>query len=304
MKSNNRWVITRRDFLKSSIVAGFSMAVLGGRLPRAFSKTGLRFGVVTDAHYAEADPQYNRYFRESIDKMNECVSFMNEQKVEFLIELGDFKDQNTPPVEEKTISYLRAIERSFQNFNGPTYHVLGNHDMDSIPKSQFMENVSNTNIPSGSTYYSFDCNGVHFIVLDANFLQDGTPYDCGNYQWNETYISEAELHWLRKDLAATELPAITFSHQQMGGLGMLDIRNAEAVRKILRESGKVLAHFDGHNHAGGYKNIEGIHYYTLKAMVDGSGSENSSYAIVEVLPNKHIIVTGYRKAISHNFSVI
>ena len=303
MKSNNRWVITRRDFLKSSIVAGFSVAVLGGRLPSAFSKTGLRFGIVTDAHYAEADPQYDRYFRESIDKMNECVSFMNEQKVEFLIELGDFKDQNTPSVEEKTISYLQAIERSFQKFNGPTYHVLGNHDMDSISKKQFMENISNTNIPSGSTYYGFDCNGVHFIMLDANFLKDGTSYDHGNYQWNETYISEAELDWLRKDLAATELPAITFSHQQMGGLGMLDIRNAEAVRKILRESGKVLAHFDGHNHGGGYKNIEGIHYYTLKAMVDGSGSENSSYAIVEVLPNKNIIVTGYRKAISQNFSI-
>lgn len=303
MKSNNRWVITRRDFLKASIIAGFSVAVFGGRLPKAFSKTGLRFGVVTDAHYAEADPQYNRYFRESIAKMNECVSFMNEQKVEFLIELGDFKDQNTPPVEKKTISYLQAIERSFQKFNGPTYHVLGNHDMDSISKKQFMENVLNTNIPSESTYYSFDCNGVHFIVLDANFLKDGTAYDHGNYQWNETYISEAELDWLRKDLTAAELPVITFSHQQMGSLEMLDIKNAEAVRKILRESGKVLAHFDGHNHGGGYKNIEGIHYFTLKAMVDGSGSKNSSYAIVEVLPNKNIIVTGYRNAISQNFSI-
>ena len=228
MKSNNRWVITRRDFLKSSIAAGFSVAVLGGRMPKAFSKTGLRFGIVTDSHYADTAPQYDRYFRESVDKMNECVSFMNEQKIEFLIELGDFKDQNTTPVEEKTIDYLKAIEQIFQKFNGPTYHVLGNHDLDSISKKQFMENISNTNIPSRSTYYGFDCNGVHMIVMDANFLKDGTAYDHGNYEWNETYISRTELDWLRKDLAATDLPVVTFSHQQMGGLGMLDVCNAEA----------------------------------------------------------------------------
>ena len=166
-----------------------------------------------------------------------------------------------------------------------------------------MEHISNSNISSRSTYYSFDCNGVHIIVMDANFLKDGTAYDHGNYEWNETYISREEMDWLRKDLAATDLPVITFSHQQMGGLGMLDICNAEAVRKILSESGKVLAHFDGHNHGGGYNSIDGIHYYTLKAMVDGSGSENSSYAIVEVLPNKNIIVTGYRKALSKELSI-
>ena len=302
MASRNRWIITRRDFLKSSVIAGLSAAVLGDSLHNGFSETGFRFGIVTDAHYADADPQYNRYFRESIDKMNECVALMNGQKVEFLIELGDFKDQNTPPVEEKTLSYLQAMERSFRKFIGPTYHVLGNHDMDSLSKAQFLQNVTNTGIPAGSTYYSFDRKGFHFIVLDANFLEDGTAYDHGNYKWNETYVSEAELDWLRKDLAGTKLPSIVFSHQQLGSLGVTDIQNAAAVRTILQESGKVLAGFDGHNHAGGYKTIESIHYYTLKALVEGSGSDNSSYAIVEILPDKNITVTGYRKAVTQDFS--
>ena len=120
MKLENQWVISRRDFLKTTIAAGLSATAFGGFSRAAFSSTGMRFGIVTDSHYAEADPQYNRYFRESIDKMKECVELMNKQKVNFLIELGDFKDQNTPPVEQKTISYLQAIERSFQKFNGPT----------------------------------------------------------------------------------------------------------------------------------------------------------------------------------------
>ena len=301
MELKNKWIITRRDFLKTSFVAGLSVTGFGRYAIAASAGTGIRFGIVTDAHYADADPQYNRFFRESIDKMNECVEFMNKQKVDFLIELGDLKDQNTPPNEQKTISYLQAIEKSFQKFNGPTYHVIGNHDVDSISKEQYLKNITNTGISAPGTYYSFDRKGFHFIVLDADFLKDGTAYDHGNFKWNETYISDAELDWLRKDLAGTKLPSIVFSHQQLGGLGLTDIQNAGAVRAILQESGKVLAGFDGHNHNGGYNKIKGIHHYTLKAMVDGSGSENSSYAVVEVMPDRNIVVTGYRKAVSQKF---
>jgi hypothetical protein len=302
MKPAGRWVVTRRDFLRTSFSAGISAAVLGSGLHKAFAAEALRFGIVTDSHYADADMQYNRYFRESLEKMAECIDLMNDQKVDFLIELGDFKDQNTPPEEEKTLGYLQKIEGCFRKFNGPTYHVLGNHDMDSLSKEQFLKNVTNTDIPSGSTYYSFDRQGVHFVVLDANFNADGTAYDHGNYGWNQTYVPDAELEWLRKDLAGTKLPAIVFTHQQLGSLGVTDISNAEAVRKILQASGKVLAGFDGHNHAGGHSVIEGIHHYTLKAMVEGSGKDNSSYAIVEVTPDRNIIVTGYRTAVSLDFS--
>ncbi|MBN2241755.1 MAG: alkaline phosphatase, partial [Acidobacteria bacterium] len=186
--------------------------------------------------------------------------------------------------------------------NGPTYHVLGNHDVDSISKGQYLENIANTGIAAPSTYYSFDRKGIHFIVLDACFLKDGTAYDHGNFEWNETYVSDEELAWLREDLAATGFPSIVFSHQQLGGLGMTDVQNAGAVRAVLQESGKVLAGFDGHNHDGGYNRIEGIHHYTLKAMVDGSGGENSSYAVVEIAPDGSIAVTGYRKAVSQDFS--
>jgi hypothetical protein len=54
--------------------------------------------------------------------------------VDFLVELGDFKDEDDPSVEVNTISYLQAMEAVFGQFRGPIYHVLGNHDMDSISK--------------------------------------------------------------------------------------------------------------------------------------------------------------------------
>ncbi len=58
----------------------------------------------------------------------------------------------------------------------------------------------------------------------------------------------------------------------------------------------MLAVFQGHIHSGHHARIEDIHYYTLKAMVEGSGVDNNSYAIVEVQQNLSLIVNGYSRA--------
>jgi predicted MPP superfamily phosphohydrolase len=298
----DKWIITRRDFLKASVLAGISASSLSGCSYLNRTGTRVHFGIITDSHYADADARDGRYYRESAGKMAECVEFMNEQKADFIIELGDFKDQDKPAVEERTISHLQAIEKEFQRFRGPKYHVLGNHDVDSISKEQFLENITNTNIHAGAAYYSFDSRCIHFVVLDANYRKDGIAYDHGNFTWTDTHIPDIQLEWLKLDLTAASLPVIIFVHQLLDGRGNLYVDNAGDVRNILQASGKVLAVFQGHKHEGDYNMIEGIHYYTLKAMVVGSGAENNSYATVEVLGDNDIIVTGYRKAVSRKLS--
>jgi len=258
----------------------------------------VRFGIVTDCHYADADTVGTRYYRHSLDKLGECVELMNEQQVDFLVELGDFKDQDSPPVEQKTLSYLQAIESVFCKFDGPAYHVLGNHDADSLSKAQFLTNIKNTGIDPDRSYYSFDSNSVHFVVLDANYKSDGTDYDHGNFDWTDANVPPAELQWLRRDLAASRGAVIVLVHQLLDGAGLHYVKNATEVRQILEQSGRVLAVFQGHRHDGGYSLIEGIHYYTLKAMVEGPGPENNTYAIVEVRPDLSITITGYRKAVN------
>jgi hypothetical protein len=78
-------------------------------------------------------------------------------------------------------------------------------------------------------------------------------------------------------------------------------RNADEVRKVLEDSGKVLIVFQGHEHAGALSRINKITYYTLKGMVEGSGPENNSYAIAETGRDLLVIITGYRKAVSGEF---
>ena len=304
--NKQRWVITRRVFLKSSAAALASLVLTpisctgptsGRRRPET-----IRFGIVTDCHYADADNVGTRYYRHSLDKLGECVEAMNEQEVDFLVELGDFKDQDSPPAEQKTLSYLQAVESVFCKFNGPTYHVLGNHDEDSLSKAQFLTNIKNTAIDSGRSFYSFDFNGVHFVVLDANYKSDGADYDHGNFDWTDANIPPAELQWLRRDLAASHGAVIVLVHQLLDGTGSHYVKNAAEVRQILEQSSRILAVFQGHRHDGGYSLIEGIHYYTLKAVVEGPGPENNSYAIVEVRPDMSIAITGYRKAVGKQFA--
>ena len=293
-------MVSRRTFLKGS---GFVIAGLFAGIPfaRAISMDGnakLNFGIVTDAHYADTDPNGSRKYRESLVKMTEFVNLMNDKKVDFVIELGDLKDQGKPVTEESTLKYLDAIEKVYGQFNGPRYHVLGNHDVDSISKEQFLARVENTGIAKGSKHYSFDLKGIHFVVLDANYIADGSDYDHGNFDWTDANIPLKQLNWFKKDLASSTRPVITFVHQQLDVTGSTGVKNGPKVRQVLQDSKRVLAVFQGHHHAGHYSFIEGIHYYTLKGMVEGGGVKNNSYAIVEVYDDNSIIVTGYRKALS------
>ena len=292
------WKVTRREFLKSSgAVAGGLLTGPGlAFMDEPGPKPQLRFGMVTDVHYADAAPHGERHYRESLAKMSECVRLMNAQKVDFLIELGDFKDQGEPAREQYTLQYLETIEKLFRKFGGPRYHVLGNHDMDSLSKQQFQSRITNKGIPGGSTYYSFNARGLHLVVLDANHTVHGSDYDHGNFDWKDANIPAPELDWLSTDLASTSLPVIVFVHQLLDGEDDHCVRNAEQVRQMLQDNHRVLAVFQGHKHTGQQSYMEHIHYYTLKAMVTGSGDVNNSYAVVDVYDDQSIVVTGYRRA--------
>ncbi len=296
------WIITRRTFLRGAVGVGLaSLSCTPGNLSSR-GRHSVRFGIVTDCHYADAEPVGTRFYRESLGKLAECVDRMNADRVDFLIELGDFKDENRPPVEENTLSHLKEIEAAFRGFRGRRYHVLGNHDMDSISKQQFLSQAENTGIDAGRSYYSFDAGGLHCIVLDANYRLDGRDYDHGDFDWQDANAPRHELHWLQRDLVVSRSPVVVFIHQLLDGTGSVYVKNASEVREILEASGRVLAVFQGHHHPGAYSHINGIHYYTLKGMIEGRGVDNSAYALVEVHPDESVTVTGYRKAPSRELA--
>ncbi len=294
----SRWAISRRKF---QVIAG--IIVVGLLIsPLVFSskknKKLVRFGVITDVHYADREPAKDRFYNQSLDKLHEFIDKMNEEKVDFIVELGDFKDQDVVPDEVKTLKYLTTVESVFHQFNGPTYHVLGNHDMDGITKSQFLERVENTGIAKDKNYYSFNQKGVHFVVMDGNYSIDGKDYNKDNYTNVESWIPVEQIQWLKQDLKANRLPAIVFIHQLLGdSKGMKkSAQNAPEVRKILEHAGNVLCVFEGHVNSERHSKIKHIHYYSFIASVFGDGLENNSYAIVDVHSNGDLKIHGFRKA--------
>ncbi len=297
-------IMDRKKFILSSLtlIAG-TKSVLAGR-ENFTTAPAVRFGIVTDLHYADREPNGSRYYKQSLDKLSECVELMNEQSVDFLIELGDFKDQNIQPDENETLRYLETIENEFRQFKGPVYHVLGNHDMDSISKNQFLERIYNSGFSKAQNYYSFNSGIFHFVVLDANYTKDGQSYDKGNFDWKDCHIPEDQLLWLREDLKRNPVPTVVFVHQQLDRSAFEAAHaiycpdNSDKVNAILEQSGNVLIVFQGHYHEGSFNVINNINYYTLKAVIEGDGTVNNSYAIVEIDKHKNIAIKGYRKAVT------
>jgi len=88
---------------------------------------------------------------------------------------------------------------------------------------------------------------------------------------------------------------VVFAHQRLDVANDYGIKNAAEVRKVLEGAGKVLAVFQGHSHKNDYKEVGGIHYCTLVAMIEGSGAENNGFSVVQVRSDGTITLTGFRK---------
>ena len=254
----------------------------------------LKVGLVTDMHFADKPAAGTRFYRETLDKLSEAATKFRESSIELLVELGDFIDAaESVDVELK---YLRRIQKEFAELCPDRHYVLGNHCVDTLQKEEFLSEVGQE-----KSYYSFDRQGTHFIVLDACFRTDGTPYGRKNFQWTDANIPPTELEWLQADLAATSLPTIVLAHQRLDPSGSHEVRNSKSVRELLEKSGKVRLVMQGHSHKNDLQDINGIHYCTLVAMVEGSGAENNGYSTLEIMSDQSFRITGFRQQKSYTW---
>ncbi len=296
--------IDRRKFLRITTVVSTGLGISAYSFKA--NNENLRFGLVADSHYADRDPRNTRFYRQSLSKMEEFIDVMNHEKVDFIIHLGDFKDEDHQKREKDTLSYLIKLESVYSKFQGPGYHCVGNHDVDSITKQQFLGNITNTGIPGSKSYYSFDNHNFHFIVLDANYDINGKDHFFKEgADWQDTNIPETEISWLENDLNKTRLSTIVFCHQPLYKYdyeeAIMYVKNFQEIQRIFEDSEKVIAVFQGHVHYENYKNVNGIHYATQYGMVDYSGLENNSFSVVEI-DKKAIKVNGYKRVLDRSFN--
>src|SRR5882724_10195640 len=133
-------LLSRRAFLQRGALV--MVAAAWGRSVRDVfadetTKPSLRFGSITDVHYADRDPVDKRFYRESIAKMREAVSKFREAKTAFVIQVGDLIDE--APTAEGELGHLRTVSAELAKFEGERHHVLGNHDVWTLTKEQFLD---------------------------------------------------------------------------------------------------------------------------------------------------------------------
>ena len=284
--------LRRRAFLKHGTLVLAAASVNATKAVENEEAQHLRVGLITDLHYAEKAPAGTRHYRETLSKLREAAKQFEQDKPAFVVELGDLIDAaDSVEVEQ---SYLKTINRELSTICKERHYVLGNHCVDMLKKEEFLGGVEQE-----KSYYSFDRDGFHFVVLDSCFRSDGQPYGRKNFEWTDTNIPAAELEWLESDLKVNDKPVIVFAHQRLDVSNNHGVKNNAEVRTIFESSGKVLAVFQGHSHQNDLTEIGGIHYCTLVAMVEGSGAENNGYSLMDIEPNGTIHLTGFRKQKSH-----
>jgi len=284
----------RRAFIQQGTLVLTAAASSSVNLAAAPASPRLRIGLVTDLHYADKAPAGTRHYRETLSKLAEAGQHFQQAPLSFLVELGDLIDAaDSVDVE---LRYLKTINDKFSAICQDRHYVLGNHCVDTLHKEEFLGHVEQPR-----SYYSFDRNGWHFVVLDACFRSDGKPYGRKNSEWTDANIPAAELEWLEADLKANTQPTIVFAHQRLDVSNNHGVKNNAAVRQVLESSQHVLAVFQGHSHQNDLRDIGGIHYCTLVAMVEGSGATSNGYSVLEVEPDGTLHLSGFRSQKSYDW---
>jgi len=201
------------------------------------------FAVCTDVH--------KDIMHDADERLQAFIDTATKENVDFIIQLGDF----CRPAAENN-DFLNI----FNSFKGDKYHVLGNHDMDSGYTRA--DNLIFWNQPK--SYFSFNKNKFHFIVLDGNDTtsppQDGYPH----------FIGDEQIKWLKNDIKEASLPIIVFSHQSL--FDPFGTENDSVIRQIFEEENhknndkKIIACFNGHAHVDRYEQINGIWYFEFNSM--------------------------------------
>ena len=263
------------------------------RIPRG-ERPLVRFGFITDSHYAPhiaPVPGDRRRYGAALGKIRRFAWHMNRLRADFVVEGGDFKDLGR--TREKSIAYLDAMEAAFGLFSGPRYHVLGNHDHDNLSKKEFLSRIANEGQVTSQAFYSFDVNGVRFIVMDSCYRPDGVPYCRGDFDWRGAFLPEEQVAFLREALATAPGPCIPILHHQLDAEDDTRVANADEVCRDIEASGKVRCVVQGHLHEGAWRKIGGVAYFTSPASVFDDAGVSEAHSLIEVFASGAVRIRLY-----------
>lgn len=273
-------MMNRRSFLATASLASGALLTGGVRMLNAEAAPpapgSFDFLFLTDTHI---EPE--------LDAAHGCAMAFKKAaglKAEFAIQGGDHVFDALGVDRKRADALFDLYAQTEQALGFKVHHAIGNHDhfglftksgveasSSGYGKEMFKERV-------GATYYSFDHKGYHFVVLD-------TIQPTDDRSW-EARIDDAQLAWLKKDLAALApgTPIVAAAHVPLvSGVAsygesnphsnaaqtprhpQLIVDNANEVVNELQKH-NTLAVLQGHTHLNEVVTYRGIHYITSGAV--------------------------------------
>lgn len=252
----------------------------------------MRFALFTDQHFGP--PAYfggklRKLSHEAARLTRELVRQLNEElRPDLVINLGDVIEDES---HDADLARYREFLGIVAGLDAPVLHVAGNHDTLHVA----VEELCALWGESGGAYRSRDVAGVHFAALHSLETKD-----------RSVNLPAEQLDWLRADLAATSLPAIVLVHHPASELRLdgnrwfehaphiCRIAERRQLRRVISDSGKVLAVFNGHAHWNHLDLCDGVPYVTLQSLTenlddDAPGRAARAFALCD-LDDRRLLV--------------
>ncbi len=242
----------------------------------------LKIGFVTDLHFgprAFHDGKLRKLTHHAAELTTAAVRAMNETlKPDLLVNLGDDIEDEDREADLRRYTECQEILRTAKS---ELVNVAGNHDTVNLGR----DDLNRIWGREGPLFYSLDRGGFHLTILHTLEQKEV-----------EVRLPQAQLEWVKDDLARTSLPTIVLMHHTASEQDLEDsfwfkglsnralVKERAELRRILEESKKVRVVFNGHVHRNYLDVINGIPYVSFQSMIenldeDAPGRPAGAYAL-------------------------
>lgn len=268
--------------------------------------TVIRIGIIADIQYCDCDSRGSRYYRNSLEKLEECVNDLNKERVRFTVNLGDLVDRDTPHNIDSVLSRLNKL-------NAVVCNLTGNHDYNNIHDNNLLHKL----LQMPAEYYSFSMGSWRFVMLNTNEV---ASYSNAVGTWKEKElvemksniqnaggqnaaeynggVSSRQLQWLQQvleDSDRTDEKVLIFSHHPLGCVNGLTALNDKEVTSLISKYKCVKALIAGHHHSGAFCEIDSLPGIVVEGMVETA--DQNAFGIIDLFSDK-LVLKGYGRMIS------
>ncbi|XP_057787910.1 manganese-dependent ADP-ribose/CDP-alcohol diphosphatase-like [Salvia miltiorrhiza] len=281
-------------------------------------------GVISDVQYADIPDGSSflgvpRYYRHSLHVLQRAVKKWNEEKVNFVINFGDIVDGYCP--KDQSLAAVKNIVNEFSLFNGPIYHMIGNHCLYNLSRETLLPML---NIPTTDLHAYYDFSPVpeyRFVVLDgydisaigwpddhpnavkaADFLWERNPNSDKNspngllgrdrrFLMFNGAVGKEQLEWLDgvlQDATCSNQKVVICCHLPLDPQASSNealLWNYNEVMDLIHRYDCVKVCLAGHDHKGGYSvDSYGVHHRILEAALECPPGTNA-FGHIDLYPS-------------------